>query len=267
MAGILNIQINSLPGDRKSNLEKVENFVKANSDKKLDLVVVPEFFATNVAYEENTEDENGGQTVKFMQDLAKRYKTNVIAGSVVRKIGEKLYNTSFAINRNGEIIAKYDKIHLYDYMGGTEGEKITAGDKLTVANFDFAKVGMAICFDVRYPQLFRELARQGAQIIVLPTAWIVPDVVFENEKTKDYAREMWLAMNRTRAYDNMVFYIVSDLTQNASKGKYFLGGSAIISPMAGVLAYEDEKETALYADIDVREIMHLKSIYPITSID
>ena len=267
MAGILNIQLKSLLGNKETNLKKVEHYIKFNSDKRLDLVVMPEFFATNIDYVDNAEDENGGETIKFIQNLAKQYNTNIIAGSVVRKVGESLYNTSFAIDRTGEIIAKYDKIHLYNYLGGSEGNSITEGKKIVTASFDFAKVGLAICFDVRYPLLFKQLAKEGVQIITLPTAWPVPPEVYENEESKKYAREMWLSINRTRAYDNMVYWIVSNLTKNMGDTMFGLGGSAIISPTAQVLAYEEENEGAIFADVDIQEVKYLKSIYPITNID
>jgi len=267
MAGILNIQIKSLMGDKKTNLKKIEHHIKFNTDKKLDLVVMPEFFATNIDYVNHFENENGGETIEFIQELAKKYNTNIIAGSVVSKVNEKLYNTSFAIDRMGEIIAKYDKIHLYNYLGGTEGERITAGNEIKIAHFDFAKVGMAICFDARYPLHFKKLAKEGAQIIVLPTAWLVPKEVYEDEDSKKYAREMWIAMNRTRAYDNMVYYVVSNQTKSPDNTHYFLGGSAVISPTAQVLAYEEERECAIYTNIDISEVKYLKSIYPIANID
>ncbi len=267
MAGILNLQLKLLLGNKETNLKKVEHYIKFNSDKKLDLVVMPEFFPTNIDFANKEEDENGGETIKFIQNLAKKYNTNIVAGSVVRRVQDKLYNTSFAIDRMGEIIAKYDKIHLYNYLGGNEGDAITAGNKIVTASFDFAKVGLAICFDVRYPQMFRELARRGVQIITLPTAWLVPAEVYNDEQNKKYARDMWLAINRTRAYDNMVYMIVSNQTKDAGDIRYGLGGSAIISPTAQVLAYEEEKEGAIYADIDVKEVKYLKTIYPITSID
>ena len=267
MAGILNIQLKSILRDKETNLKKVEHYIKFNSDKKLDLIVMPEFFATNIDYVNNAEDENGGETIKFIQNLAKQYNTNIVAGSVVRKVGESLYNTSFAINRTGEIIAKYDKIHLYNYLGGNEGSTITEGKKIVTASFDFAKVGLAICFDVRYPLLFKQLAKEGVQIITLPTAWPVPPEVYENEESKKYARDMWLSINRTRAYDNMVYWIVSNLTKNMGDTMFGLGGSAIISPTAQVLAYEEEKEGAIYSEIDVQEVKYLKSVYPIANID
>ena len=78
---------------------------------------------------------------------------------------------------------------------------------------------------------------------------------------------MWLSINRTRAYDNMVYWIVSNLTKDMGVAGFALGGSAIISPTAQVLAYEEEKEGAIYSEIDIQEVKYLKSIYPITNID
>ena len=267
MAGILSIQLKSLMGDKETNLRKVEHYIKFNRDKKLDLVVLPEFFSTNIAYKDAPEDENGGDTIKFIQELAKKYNTNIVAGSVVRKIDEKLYNTTFAIDRNGEIIAKYDKIHLFNYMGGTEGQRITAGDKLVIAHFDFAKVGLAICYDIRYPLMIKNLVKQGAQIVVLPTAWLVTKEVYNDEQSRKYAQEMWLALNRTRAFDNMVYLVVSNQTKETNGEWFGLGYSSIISPTAQVMAYAQEKEEAIYAEVDIDAVKYLKSIYPIAEID
>lgn len=271
MAGILNIQLKSLMGDKEINLKKVEHYIKfhkqKNKDKKLDLVVLPEFFSTNIDYETSPEDENGGDTIKFIQNLAKEYNTNIIAGSVVRKVEEKLYNTSFAIDRNGEIIAKYDKIHLFNYLGGTEGERISAGEKLVIVHFDFAKVGMAICFDIRYPLMMKNLVKQGAKMLVLPTAWLVPKEVYNDENSRKYAQDMWIAMNRTRAYDNMVYLVTSNQTKD-SNGEFFgLGYSMIISPTAQVMACAEEKEGAIFAEVDINSVKYLKSLYPIADID
>lgn len=267
MAGILNIQINSLMGEKEVNLSKIEYYIKRNSDKNLDLVIMPEFFSTNVEYQKEPEDENGGETIKFIQNLAKQYNTNIIAGTVVRKIEDKMYNTSFAINRKGEIIAKYDKIHLFNYMGGNEGCNITEGNKIVTADFDFAKVGMAICFDIRYPLHFNKLLKENVDIIVLPTCWIVPDEIFKDETSLKYAQDMWVALNRTRAYDNMVYFIVSNQTKECGNKMYAIGTSMIISPTAEILAKAENKECALYADIEIENVKYLKSFYPIAKID
>jgi len=266
MAGILNIQIKSLSNEKEKNLKKIEHFIKFNKDKQLDLVVMPEFFSTALEYKISPEDENGGETIKYIQKLAKEYNTNIVAGSIVRKVENKLYNTSFAINRMGEIIEKYDKIHLYNYMGGQEGTTTTAGNKIKIAHFDFAKVGLAICFDIRYPLHFNKLIKENVQIITLPTAWLVPKAVYEDENNKKYAQDMWIAMNRTRAYDNGVFMVISNQTKEISSDLCGIGNSMIISPTAQVLANAEEKETAIYANIDINESKYIKQVFPVETI-
>ena len=267
MAGILNIQLKSLMSDKQTNLKKVEHYIKFNKEKPLDLVVLPEFFSTNIEYLKEPEDENGGETIKFIQNLAKEYNTNIIAGSVVRKVENKLYNTSYAINRMGEIIAKYDKIHLYNYLGGSEGKDISAGENIVIAHFDFAKVGLAICFDVRYPLHFNKLLKEGVQVITLPSAWLVPKMIYENEHDKKYAQETWLAMLRTRAYDNMVYLIASNQTKDVDGELFGIGYSSIISPTSQIMACAQDKECAIYSKIDIETVKYLRTIYPIDKID
>ncbi len=270
MTGILNIQIKPTIGNKELNLKKIEYYIKKYSDKKLDLVVFPEFFSTGISHEQfinYPEDGNGGDTIKFIQELAKQYNTNIIAGTVIEKSGDKLYNTSFIIDRNGNIIDKYRKIHLFNYMGGTEGERITAGDREVVVDFDFGRVGLGICFDIRYPLHYNKLIKMGADMIVLPTAWAIPNEIYDDPKTLQYAQEMWIAMNRTRAYDNMVYVISSNQTKRANDMYSSIGQSLIISPAAEILANAKNDECAIYADIDLDLVKYYRQIYPIAQID
>ena len=270
MAGILNIQMSPCVGDKKNNLNKVEYYIKKYSDKVLDLVILPEFFSTGINdkfFKECPEDENGGVVVKFLSDVAKKYNTNIICGSVIEKVADKYYNTSFALNRNGKIIGKYRKIHLFNYMGGDEGNLITSGDEYVIADMDFGKVGMAVCFDIRYSQMFKKLAQLGAEVIVLPTAWVIPNEVYDDIKARNYAKDMWFAMNRTRAYDNMVYMVISDICGNINSNVSCLGCSMIVSPMAEVLASAQYDECAIYSDIDLRVNRFMRSQYPIADID
>lgn len=265
MAGILNIQINSVMGDKEKNLEKIESQLIQNSDKKLDLVIFPEFFSTNIAYDKNPEPENGGHVIEKICNLAKKYNTNIVAGTVVRKVEDKYYNTSFAINREGKILAKYDKIHLFNYMGGNEGDFTTAGNEIVTVDFDFARVGLAICFDVRYPLHFNKLIKQKVDIITLPTAWLVPKEVYK--ENLEYAREMWISLNRTRAYDNMVYFIVSNQTGKVNESLYGIGTSMILSPTAEILNLIENEEGAIYSNIDISNVGFMRKIYPIANID
>lgn len=268
MAGILNIQIKSLYADRETNLKKIEYFIEKNSDKKLDMVIMPEFFSTSIGYLECFEPEDGGETIKFISSLAKKYNTNIIAGSVVRqKADGRLYNTSFAINRAGEVVKTYDKVHLFNYMGGTEGQRITAGNEIAVVDFDFARVGMTICFDIRYPLFFNKLIKENVDMIVLPTAWLIPDAIYNNPETLKSAKDMWQAMCRTRAYDNQVYFIVSNQTKTTTKGFSGIGESMIISPAAEILQNAHDDECAIYSDIDLEIVDYYRKLFPVAELD
>ncbi len=270
MTGILNIQFKPTIGNKEINLKKVEHYIKKNADKKLDLVVLPEFFSTGVNHESflnDYEDENGGDTIKTVCELAKKYNTNIIAGTVIEGVNDKLYNTSFAINRNGEILDKYRKIHLFNYMGGTEGDRITPGDRLVVVDFDFGKVGLAICFDMRYPLHYKKLAQMGADIIVLPTAWIVPNEVYEDSESLKFAQSTWEAMNKTRAYDNLLYVVSCNQCGKVNDDMGRIGHSMIVAPTTQVLANAKDEQGAVYADVDLEIVKYYKSIYPIAKID
>ncbi len=270
MAGILNVQLKPTIGDKEINIKKVEHFIKKYSDKKLDLVVLPEFFSTGVDHKSflnSPEDELGGETISKICELANKYNTNIVAGTVIERTNDKLYNTSFAISREGKILEKYRKIHLFNYMGGTEGDRITPGDRYVVVGFDFAKVGMAICFDMRYPQQFKKLAQMGAEIIVLPTAWIVPNEVYQDKDALCFAQDTWIAMNKTRAFDNLVYVVSCNQTGQVNSEMGGIGNSMIVAPTSQILANAKNDQAAVYADIDLEIVKYYKTIYPIANID
>lgn len=270
MVGILNIQLKSTIGNKELNLKKAESYIKQNSDKKTDLVVLPEFFSTGVDYEQflnSPEDENGGEAIAFLKETAVKYKTNIIAGTVIEKSGDKLYNTSFVINRKGEIVSKYRKIHLFNYMGGTEGERITPGEDEVVVDLDFGKVGLGICFDMRYPLHFKKLVKMGAEIIVVPTAWIVPNEIYDNSESLRYARDIWISMNKIRAYDNLVYIVSCNPSGRVDNLMGSIGNSLIVSPTTEILANAKDEQCAIYADVDLELVKYYKSIYPIANID
>lgn len=267
MAGILNVQLHSAIGKKNVNFRKVEHYIKVNHHKGLDLVVLPEFFATNNDYIESFEPQDGGEVLDFIKTLAKKYNVNVVAGSIACKQATKMYNTTFAVNRNGDVIAKYNKIHLNKFFGCNEGEKFTAGNEIVIAEFDFAKVGIAVGFDVRFPAHFNKLARSGCDIIAFPCAWYIPQEVADNENSLRIAQEMWTSICKTRAYDNMVYLIVSNQTKEALNNLYGIGKSTIIAPTGEIISSLNLEECGIYANIDIDGLKYYRQLCPIIAID
>lgn len=270
MTGILNIQVNPTFGKLEVNLKKAEHFIKKYSDKNLDLVVLPEFFATGNDYENYDKvavDEDGGVIIEFIKDLSKKYNTNIAAGSVIEKSGINFYNTAFIVSRKGEIIGKYRKIHLFDYMGGNEREIFTPGEDIAVMDLDIGKIGIAISHDVRFPLLYKNLSKAGADIVVQPSSWVIPNEIYNDVNSLKYAQEMWIAINRTRAYDNQVYLVTANQTKTSGKGGSAIGNSLIIAPTSEVLANAKNDQCAVYAEVDIQLVKYYKSLCPIAQID
>lgn len=266
MAGILSIQFEPVLNKIDENLEKVkniiENFVSENSKKALDLIVLPEFFTTGVSnkYVDFPNPEDGGKPVEFIAKLAKKYNTNIIAGTIITKRGKNLYNTMFVLDREGKTTAKYDKIHLFKYFGGTENLKVTPGEnEPVVAELDFAKIGLAICFDIKYPLHYKKLAQKGAEIIVNPAAWAYLKSI---KGQKEQNIRIFRALNIARATENLVYFVSSNESGNADPlGN--TGHSMIVSPMADILAEGAEVDEAIYTDIDLELVRTLKISTPV----
>ena len=263
MANILTIQMQSKPGQIDANLNKVKSLLSSYRNQSLDLVVVPEFFATSIDYLKPEIDEKGGYVIDEIRELARDYNTNFIAGSVVRqKHDGRYYNSSFAIDRQGNILKVYDKIHLFNYCGGAEGSRITAGNEICTVDFDFAKTGMAICFDIRYPQLFNEFLKQQVQLMVLPTAWIFPSFILSDDEQRKNLEDIWRSMAKTRAYDNEAFFVVCNQTGDVGHDMEGLGNSMVISPYGKIISISENKEQAMLTSIDIREARRCQQEFP-----
>ena len=266
MARILSVQFEPALNDVNKNLEKtsklIEDFAARNPEKPLDLIVLPEFFTTGVSnkYTENPQSPDGGAPIEFVANLAKKYKTNIIAGTIITKRDEKLYNTMFVLDRQGKTVAKYDKIHLFKYFGGTENLKVTEGENPPiVVPLDFAQVGLAICFDIKYPLHYKKLAQKGAEIIVNPAAWAYLKHI---KGQKEQNTRIFRALNIARATENLVYFVSSNESGNADPlGN--IGHSMIVSPMADILAEAENGDETICADIDLELVRTLKTSTPV----
>lgn len=269
MAGILNIQLNPVLGDKEKNLEKVNKYIEQYSENGLDLVVLPEFFSTGVHHESfinAPEDTNGGVVVARLSETAKKFNTNIVCGSVIERDGDKLYNTSFVVDREGKIVGKYRKIHLFRFFGGNEDSYITAGNlPPLVVELDFARIGVSVCFDIKYPLLYKNLIKMGAEIIVSPSAWI--KLTSLSAKQKEDNLICWKSLNITRAAENLVYFVTSNLTGSPSKALYSIGNSMIVNPEGKILYNAQNNECAHCQSVDLELIRRLKKEYPIYNLD
>ena len=150
---------------------------------------------------------------------------------------------------------------MYSYFGGTENKRITQGNDYVVVNFDCAKVGLCICFDFRYPLQFKKLTQMGAEIIVVPTFWLVKNQSLNFEKDK------WISLNKIRAYDNMIYIVSSNTCGQVNNDMTSIGNSCIVSPLGNILQNAEDEQCAIYESIDIDIITEYKKLYPIANID
>lgn len=254
MTNILSIQIEPEIGKRDVNHKKASAIVEQYAHKKPDLIIMPEFFNTGInkdAFKLLAEEEVQSPTVNFFKELAIKYNSYILCGSIVEKDGNSLYNASMLLNKKGEMVAKYRKMNLFKYFGGTENEYITAGSEFVVVDTEIGKIGLSVCFDIAYPRHFIELAKKGAQIILCPAAWCT----MADEKSIQIATNNWNSWNVARAVENGVYFVSANLCGNVKDTSlYCTGNSSIISYDGEILARAGQSEGAVFAQIDVSKV-------------
>lgn len=253
---ILLVQISPKKGKKKRNLNRVKALVEQSGQSNLDLILLPEFFNTgidNTAFVEGAEEENGSETLAFLSQLAVEHNTNIVSGTIIEKSGDKLYNTSYFINRNGEISGKYRKINLFQYFGGTEAQCLSPGYEVVVLDTDIGKIGMSTCFDIRFPLLFNKLLKKGAEIIVCPAAWAADWI------------HTWEICNQSIALQNAAYFV--SCTGCGEVGYTLAGNSMIVNPTGVIEARTGTEESALYHQIDLNCVKELRDAFPVMSFD
>ena len=238
-------------------LAKAGNMVKEAAQNGADMVALPEMF--NCPYSSGFFRKIASlgheKTVAAMSRWARENGVILIGGSIPEVDGERIYNTSFVFDRNGQQIARHRKVHLFDVdlpgMRFKESDTFTPGEDITVFDTEYGKMGLAICFDVRFPELFRAMAKRGAQIIFLPAQF---------NMTTGPAH--WDLQLRCRAVDNEVFFVAAAAARYEGFDYECWGHSMIIDPYGTKLAACDEKEQIIYADIDLERIDQVRAQLP-----
>jgi len=242
--------------NKDTNLKKILNYISQAAKNKAELVAFPEFmmFYTNSAQTPSqlaslSETINGN----FVKSIAKAAKENQIqvVGSFYEKSPKKdrVYDTSFVINKLGKIISTYRKIHLYDALGFRESDKMMQGSKISKpVKTSIGKIGMMICYDLRFPEMSRSLAAAGSEILIVPSAWVKGDM----------KEEHWLTINKTRAIENGCYVISPDQV-----GNIYCGRSIVVDPYGKILLDMKKKQGIDYVNIDLKRITQIRDLLPL----
>lgn len=254
------VQITSGP-DIADNLKMVEDFIREAASAGAQFVTTPENtcqmrFPTEVKLDSApAQDDHPG--VPFFSTLARELGIWLLIGSMSVKLPNgKLANRSFLFSDKGDIAATYDKIHLFDVQLPTgethkESDIIEAGSDAVIADVLSAKLGMSICYDVRFSYLYRDLAKAGAQIITVPAAFTVPT-----------GKAHWQTLLRARAIETGSFVLAPAQTGEHENGRQTWGHSVMIGPWGEILAEIDEKPGIIAADLNLDDVARAREAIP-----
>ena len=241
---VMAIQMSSELGEKEKNIKKVKKLISENIKKETDILVLPEVWTVGWAckyFKDSAEDLEIGNVTKFLSNMAKEHNVNIIGGSYITKQKGILYNTCPVINRKGELIAHYNKCHLFSYYGDNEGDIVANGEKPVIVNIEGVRTGLSICYDIRFPEIYRAYALKNVDLMVNVAAWGIKKEI------------PWVSMTHSRAVENQCYFVALTQSGKILNGDYNLGKSAIIDYKGDNLSQIDEGEGAIDAELDFEE--------------
>jgi omega-amidase len=246
------LQMDISIGEPDRNYQKLaimlENAIK--TEPKPDVIVFPEMWNTGYALEEIQElaDKNGERTRLFISAFCQKHAVNIIAGSIAEKKGNEVQNTVYVFNRQGELTADYSKIHLFRLMD--EEKYLISGEKIGRFELEEVPAGMMICYDIRFPELARTLALDGAKILFVPAEWPHPRL------------HHWRTLLMARAIENQMFVVACNRVGVSGKTEFF-GHSLVIDPWGEIIAEGSEKEEIITASLQLSDVDLVRNKIPV----
>lgn len=241
--------------DKEANLQKAIEYIKEAKKHGADIVVLPEMYMALIipgsgVLPVDVAEPLEGLFVQGLRDAASKHQIYVICGVFEAKENAELraYNTTVFIDRTGKIIQVYRKTHLYDAFNYLESDTIVAGENdYQVVETEFGKIGLMVCYELRFPEIARQLALQGADMIIVPAGWVKGPM----------KEEHWQVLVKARAIENTVFIIAANQV-----GNIYTGRSMVVDPMGVVLANGGEEETIFQTDINCDRIERVRAKLP-----
>lgn len=243
-------QMNVILGEPEANLDTVRLMAAEAARRGSQMLVLPELWSTGYDLENAAEYATELHEGIFaeVREMATHHQLYIL-GSCLSLLGEGQYgNTAVLCNPQGENMAEYSKIHLFRLM--QEEQYLTAGDHLTLVESEWGKLGLAICYDLRFPEMFRRYALDGAKLVFLPSEWPHPRLAH------------WQTLLRARAIENQL-YMVACNRVGRSKETDFFGHSCIVDPWGQPLIEAGEAEMLVTCEIDLGRVDEVRRKIPI----
>ncbi len=248
-----------ISGTKDENLKKASIMIKNAAANNADIAILPEIF--NSPYDIHLftryAEEYPGPTSDLLSSLSEKLGIYIIGGSICEKENNSYYNTSYSFDKNGSLIGKHRKLHMFDVdiknkIRFKESDVISCGNKTTVFDTEFCRIGVLICYDMRFPELIRKMASDGAKIVIAPASF--------NMVT---GPAHWEVMARARAIDNQIYFIAASPARNISASYVSYGHSLIVNPWGEIVAEADENECILYGNINLDLIDKIREELPL----
>jgi predicted amidohydrolase len=247
------IQFDIIAGDIATNEKKAAYYIEKAALEGAETVVLPELW--NCGYDlpnlPNLAQNMRGSSIRLLQKLAKKHHLFIFGGSIAEKKNNKYYNTAVIIDNEGNITAKYRKIHLFP-LAIEENKFLTSGKEWCIVDTPWGRAGQILCYDLRFPELIRNLVLRGAEMLIVPAQW------------PELREKHWAVLNQVRAIENQIFVLAANRTGSDKSGIY-PGHSLIIDPWGEILAESDNKEGIISAEIDFGIIGEAANKIPILS--
>lgn len=240
------IQMNTEFKDNEKNYIRAEKLIKNAALEKPDVIILPETWSTGFFPQENllSYSENNAANLKsIFSKLSLENNTNIIAGSIVNKKEDGIYNTCLVFNRKGQNIEWYDKIHLFSPMN--EDKFFKSGNRVATFNIDGISCAVVICYDIRFPELIRTLALRGIEVLFVVAQWPKARV------------EHWKLLNRVRAIENQIFVVAVNSCGVIDDLK-FAGNSLVIDPWGEIIGELSSEEEIKTFEIDIKKVKEIR---------
>jgi len=244
---------------KEKNIDNAVELIEKVSKEGADIAVLPEMFCCpyDNSYFKLFSEKQGGSAYKAMSNAAKEFGIYVAAGTIPELEDDKVYNTAYVFDKSGEQVAKHRKMHLFDIdiEGGQyfkESDTFISGKDVTVFDTEFCKIGLAVCYDIRFPELSRLMVAEGAEVIIVPGAFNL---------TTGPAH--WELNFRSRALDNQVYVIGVAPARDMEASYHSYGNSIITSPWGTVVNRMDEKEGDIIQEIDLDYVKKVRNELPL----
>jgi predicted amidohydrolase len=252
------VQMSSTP-EKVGNFEVAERLVREAASRGARLIALPELWSCHgleKVYRENAEPVPG-PTTEFLGDLARELGTYLVGGSILEGEpgAEKLSNTSTFFEPSGEMTAVYRKIHLFDVKAPDreylESRTVEAGEQVVIAKAGSTSVGLSVCYDLRFPELYRLLALRGAEVLSVPSAF-----------TLQTGKDHWEVLLRARAIENQAFVVAPAQWGQKADGRWTYGRSVIVDPWGTVLSTCPDRDGLALAELDLDYLRRFRREFP-----